>query len=317
MNDARGWSLDGAGKPTHLVAAPGAATHADAAASLPPTLAECGRLVLLTRQPERKAALTHAAFRAWCAGELSVGSAAAPDAPGRPHKPVLVPIKQTPTPERSPLPLAAHLLHTVAHIELNAIDLAWDTVTRFSTLPLPPEFFSDFVRVADDESRHLGWCLQRLGELGHAYGELPSHNQLWEGSAASAGDVLARLAVVPCMQEARGLDAGPKLAEKLVGSGDTRSAAVVRRIATEELAHVAVGVAWLKAVAAARRREPGDAFRDVIAQHYPAGLRGPFNHHIRQKVGLPRAWYDAPAGTLDHLHARLAAVVDAESNAAQ
>ena len=109
-------------------------------------------------------------------------------------------------------------------------------------------FYADFVRVADDESRHLGWLLQRLAELGHAYGDLPAHDLLWEGAAASTADVTARLAVVPMSQEARGLDAGPRLADRLNGMGDPRSARIVKRIAAEERAHVAVGVAWFKRV---------------------------------------------------------------------
>lgn len=129
----------------------------------------------------------------------------------------------------------------MAHIELNAIDLAWDTVVRFSTLTIDRQFFTDFTHVADDESRHLLWCLQRLGELGVAYGDMPAHDLLWQGAQASSEDVVARMAVVPMGQEARGLDAGGRLAERLVGLGDARSARIVARIAQEERAHVAVG----------------------------------------------------------------------------
>ena len=304
--------------------APGAQQHAGGRA-LPGSLAECGRLVLLTPEPEvrsrrlppslryadwtrmpqrqGKAALTHAAFRAWCTGTLPVGAAVAPDAPARPPLPLLVPIKQVPTPAESPVPLPAHVLLTLAHIELNAMDLAWDTVVRFSTGPaaavLPPAFFADFARIADDEARHLGWCFARLAELGHAYGSLPAHNQLWEGAAASADDLVERLVVVPCVQEARGLDAGPRLAGRLIGAGDERSAAIVRRIAAEEWAHVAVGAAWLRAVCAAVGRDPGDAFRDAVARHVPDGLKGPFDRHARERVGLPRQWWDAGAPDAD------------------
>jgi uncharacterized ferritin-like protein (DUF455 family) len=356
VNEARRW-----GDADAPAAGAASGELAYASVALPPTLAECGRLVLLTADPEvrraairaeqraalryaapllstascsltqGKAALTHAAFRAWCAGTLPLGAATAPDAPARPPLPLLVPIKQArcrcalllcaaslhhqtacpallttlaclqvPTPAESPLALPAHVLHTLAHIELNAIDLAWDTVVRFSTGPaarvLPAGFFADFARIADDESRHLGWCLARLAELGHAYGDLPAHNQLWEGAAASAEDVVERLAVVPCVQEARGLDAGPRLAGRLVGFGDARSAALVKRIATEEWAHVAVGVAWLHAVCAAREQDAGDAFRDAVARHVPDGLKGPFDRHARERVGLRREWWD-PNGT--------------------
>lgn len=109
-------------------------------------------------------------------------------------------------------------------------------------------FYMDFARVADDESRHFGWCIQRLAELGHEYGDMPAHDLLWEGCRASAVDLSARLAIVPLSQEARGLDAGPRLVQRLVGLGDNRSAAIVRRIAEEERAHVAVGVQWFKRV---------------------------------------------------------------------
>lgn len=155
-----------------------------------------------------------------------------------------MPAKHLPKARESGAPLAVHALHALAHVELNAIDLAWDTVARFARLRLPRAFYADFAHVAADEARHLGWCLQRLHELGAAYGDLPAHDLLWQGAAASAGDVTARLAVVPMSQEARGLDAGPRLAARLIGAGDNRSAAIVRRIAHEEHAHVAVGVHW-------------------------------------------------------------------------
>ncbi|KAG1668043.1 hypothetical protein FOA52_006577, partial [Chlamydomonas sp. UWO 241] len=157
-----------------------------------------------------------------------------PDRPARPTHPRLVPPKQVPSyVVGGPLPLSAHLLHNLAHIELNAIDLAWDTVARFAHLQLPPGFYEDFARVADDESRHLGWCLQRLEELGHAYGDMVAHDLLWEGALMSAHDINARLAVVPLSQEARGLDHGGRLVARLKGAGDTRSAAIVDRIAIE------------------------------------------------------------------------------------
>jgi len=310
VSDGHAWSSSGEGKPCR--AADGDASHVTEL--LPDTLAGCGRVVLNTADPGLKMALTHAAFTRWCQGTLPLGTAEAPASPARPAKPELVSMRETPTPERSPLPLNAHVLHNVAHIEYNAINLAWDTVTRFSSLPLPSQFFSDFARVADDEARHLGWCLQRLAELGHSYGELPSHNALWEGAAASAGDVIDRLVVVNCVQEARGLDAGPKLAERLLGAGDMRSAAIIRRISSEELAHVAVGVRWLRTVSQTRESEPGDAFRTVVQRHYPDGLRGPFNHHIRHKVGLPREWYaPSPKPSMSDLRYRLEAMVEAEA----
>jgi len=281
---------------------------------LPPTLAECGRLVLCTADPLEKCSLTHASFLAWCRGSLSVGAAEAPEAPARPPLPRLVPAKDVPTPSASTLPLAAHLLHGLAHVELNAIDLAWDTVVRFSSLGLPPAFYADFARVADDESRHLQWCLQRLSELGHVYGDMDAHGVLWEGAVATRSDVLDRLAIVPCVQEARGLDAGPRLAERLVGAGDNRTAAIVRRIADEELAHVAVGVHWLRGCSQAAGRDPRDVYRAAVQQHYPGGLKGSqsFNVAARERAGLHRSWWQAPQAAA--LVARLATLVATEAS---
>jgi uncharacterized ferritin-like protein (DUF455 family) len=166
---------------------------------------------------------------------------------------------------------------------------------------LPPSFFRDFARVADDEARHLGWCLQRLAEMGVAYGDVPAHNVLWEGAESTSESLPARLAVVPCMQEARGLDAGPRLRAKLQGHGDNRSADVVDRISREELAHVAVGVAWFRRLCERVGADPGEAFREHIARHAPDALRGPFNHEARVAAGLEPNWYSvAPEHRMGH-----------------
>ena len=148
------------------------------------SLAECGKVILETSDPYEKARLTHEAWRAFLNdGEqrMPIGFAEPPPIPARPRRPELVPPRQIPTMKETPLPLNVYTLHNLTHVELNAIDLAWDTVTRFSWMELPVQFYADFARVADDESRHLLWCLQRLEELGYAYGCMPAHNLLWEG----------------------------------------------------------------------------------------------------------------------------------------
>lgn len=147
-------------------------------------------------------------------------------------------------------------------------------------------------RVADDESRHLLWCLQRLQELGHGYGCMPAHNLLWEGAQLSRESLGARLAVVPMSQEARGLDAGPRLAARLIGLGDRRSAAIVARIAREESAHVAVGVAWFRALCHAEGHDPGARYRELMRALCPELLRPPFEARARADVGLPGEWYN-------------------------
>eukprot|EP00899_Mesostigma_viride_P018890 jgi/Mesvir1/27001/Mv20708-RA.1 len=261
------------------------------------TLVDYGKRVILSADPEEKASVTHEGFSLYLAGSLPIGSVAAddvPSSPGRPARPVLVPPRQVPTPESSPLPLNAHLLHNVAHIELNAIDLAWDTLIRFSSLHgslLESQFFTDFARIAADESRHLGWCMARLRELGFEYGDMPAHNMLWEGGQRSAGSVGERLVVVPLVQEARGLDAGHRLAERLVGCGDNRSAAIVTRIAEEEMAHVAVGVVWFRHLCRLQGVEPAHRFRDIVTRICPETLKGPFNAQARAEAGMDASWY--------------------------
>lgn len=262
--------------------------------TLPASLSEWGALVLNTPDPLAKASITHHAFRLWADGKLPVGVANAPDTPARPPKPVLVPLREVPGVKCSPLPRNVHVLHNLAHIELNAVDLAWDTVVRFSgsIQVLGEQFFADFAHVADDESRHFGWCSQRLAELGFCYGDMPAHNMLVDNGIKSAGSVMDRLVVVPMVQEARGLDSGPRLAARLTGWGDAHSAGIVNQIAKEELAHVAVGVSWFLAVCKKMNKVPDSTFKELMRE-LNVELKGPFNYIARAKAGLPRNWYDA------------------------
>ena len=256
------------------------------------SLAEYGRAVLCESRPLMKAALTHKAWQEYLDGRLCVGKAHPPPEPQRPETPHLVPAREIPNVKQSGLPPGVYTLHNLAHVELNAIDLAWDTVVRFSDMELPETFYADFARVADDESRHLGWCLQRIQELGYDYGCMPAHNLLWEGCLASSGDVGKRLAVVPMSQEARGLDAGGRLAERLVGWGDNRSASIVQRIALEERAHVAVGVYWFYAICTAQGVQPKEEFLNAVIEICPDLIKGPFNTSDRDLVGLDQEFYD-------------------------
>ncbi|XP_031481570.1 uncharacterized protein LOC116251433 isoform X1 [Nymphaea colorata] len=257
------------------------------------SLAEWGRLILSTSDPAAKAAYTHIAYTKWVSDELSLGAAEPPDCPARPEKPLLVSHKEIPSPKESGLPLNAYMLHNLAHVELNAIDLAWDTVVRFSSLfdVLGSQFFSDFAHVADDESRHFSWCSQRLEELGFSYGDMFAHNLLWRECARTSGNVAARLAVIPLVQEARGLDAGPRLVKRLVGFGDNRTSSIVAKISEEEVAHVAVGMFWFLRVCEKLGRMPDISFKDILKE-FNVELKGPFNHVARQEAGIPRDWYE-------------------------
>ncbi|CAL5200340.1 unnamed protein product [Lathyrus oleraceus] len=260
------------------------------------SLAEFGSVVLSTTNPLTKSHLSHVAYSLWRRHNLPIGLSDPPSRPARPEKPILVSPREIPAPKNSGLPLNAYLLHNLAHVELNAIDLAWDTVVRFSPYRdlLGEGFFADFAHVADDESRHFSWCSQRLAELGFKYGDMPAHNLLWRECEKSSDNVAARLAVIPLVQEARGLDAGPRLVQKLVGFGDNRTSKIVARIAEEEVAHVAVGLCWFLSVCQKMGRTPDSTFKDLLKE-YNVELKGPFNYVAREEAGIPRDWYDAPS----------------------
>lgn len=283
-------------------------------------LAEIGCMVLSTPDPLMKSKLSHLAYSKWRTQNLPIGVVSQPPhTPARPPKPQLVSPKEIPSPKNSRLPLNAYMLHNLAHVELNAIDLAWDTVVRFSPYHhlLGDMFFADFARVADDESRHFAWCSQRLAELGFSYGDMPAHNLLWRECEKSSDDIVARLAVIPLVQEARGLDAGPRLVQKLIGFGDVKTSNIVAKIAQEEVAHVAVGVYWFLQVCQQMGRAPCPTFRDLLKE-YNVEVKGPFNYNAREEAGLPRDWYDPVKGSeeakdqLSKVHDRLAHIISME-----
>jgi uncharacterized ferritin-like protein (DUF455 family) len=189
----------------------------------------------------------------------------------------------------------AALLHALAHIELNAIDLVWDLVARFAGIGLARGFFDDWVGVAAEEARHFQLLAARLADFGMRYGDLPAHDGLWEAAAATAGDLLARLAVVPLVLEARGLDVTPAMAMRLERAGDARSAAILRVIYQQEIGHVAIGRRWFDDLCRAERLVPEEVFHDRVGRFFRGALKPPFNHAARAAAGLPASYYEALA----------------------
>jgi uncharacterized ferritin-like protein (DUF455 family) len=183
------------------------------------------------------------------------------------------------------------LLHAVAHIELNAIDLAWDLIARFAARDLPRDFFEDWVAVADQEATHHALVADRLATLGAAYGDLPAHDGLWQAAQATAHDLLARLAIVPLVLEARGLDVTPDMIEKLRRQGDAASAAVLETIYREEINHVAAGRRWFGWECARRDLDPAAAYRDLVRRYHGGALKPPFNRAARDAAGVDPAFY--------------------------
>jgi uncharacterized ferritin-like protein (DUF455 family) len=260
---------------------------------LPQSLAEGAVEILGAPEPADKVALSRALASAWRKGGLPVGEAVAPTRPARPERPLLSPPRDMPKRRNFGSPAGRiALLHALAHIELNAIDLAWDIVARFSEANLPREFFNDWAEVAAEEAEHFALLADRLAALGGAYGDLPAHDGLWEAAAATAQDLLARLAVVPLVLEARGLDVTSEMIRRLERTGDNDSAAILQRIYQDEIGHVAVGARWFEWLCHDRRLDPEAAFHDLVRRHFTGALKPPFNRVARDAAGFPAGYYE-------------------------
>jgi uncharacterized ferritin-like protein (DUF455 family) len=259
----------------------------------PASLTSGAVAILATADPAAKASASRRLAEVWDAGGLDVGDSVPPRRPTRPERPQLRPPKEMPK-RRAFGSLAGRvaLLHALAHIELNAIDLAWDIIARFSSEALPRAFFDDWVGVAVEEAVHFELLVQRLADFGACYGDLPAHDGLWESAAATADDVLARLAVVPLVLEARGLDVTPVMASTLERVGDPKSAAVLCRIYRDEIDHVAAGVRWFDELCRARGLIPEKTFRELVRRHFKGELKPPFNEEARAAAGLPARYYE-------------------------
>ncbi len=263
---------------------------------IPDTLADAACRVLNTPNPACKIALSHRVADAWRTGAISeVGTALPPDRPARPEKPELKFPRDMPRRRGAgSLPNRIALLHAVAHIELNAIDLAWDLIARFAAPDMPRAFFDDWVNVADQEAAHHALVAARLHDLGAAYGDLPAHDGLWLSAQKTAHDLLARLAVVPLVLEARGLDVTPDMIEKLKRQDDTASVAVLQTIYDEEIGHVAAGQRWFEWECTRRNIDPVVTYRDMVDRYYGSELKEPFNRAARDAAGMIPAFYEAP-----------------------
>ncbi|RAU22322.1 DUF455 domain-containing protein [Paramagnetospirillum kuznetsovii] len=257
------------------------------------TLTEAACRVLLAADPAEKCRLTRDFAEDWRAGRISeLGATRPPDRPARPERPQLLPFKEMPRRSYGGDRGRVSLIHALAHIELNAIDLGWDIVARFVGQDLPREFHDDWVRVAVDEARHFEMLEDLLASLGARYGDLPAHDGLWQAAEKTADDLMARLAVVPMTLEARGLDTTPATMDKLSRNGDTLTPPVLDVIYNDEIHHVAAGVRWFSFLAERRGEDGEAAFHATMAKHYPAGLKAPFNHQARAMAGYPRDWYE-------------------------
>ncbi|MEM5472562.1 ferritin-like domain-containing protein [Hoeflea sp. AS60] len=232
----------------------------------------------------------------WHARRLSLRSpldTLAPLRPGRPSKPELVPPTQVKRRSlHSPHGRIA-MLHAIAHIELNAVDLALDIVARFATAPMPQSFFDGWMQVAFEEAKHFNLIRQRLHLLDADYGDLPAHDGLWQAAHDTRNDLTARLAIVPLILEARGLDVTPSLRAKMREVGDHDTADVLDVIYEDEKKHVAVGAKWFRFICAREGKDPAETFRLLVRANFRGGLKPPFNDLARAAAGLTPTFYRA------------------------
>lgn len=218
-----------------------------------------------------------------------------PDRPGRPAAPALVAPRLVKRRSIVSEKGRVALLHALAHIELNAIDLAFDIIGRFAhdaaVRSDAMSFARDWMKVGADEARHFLALCERLAFFGAQYGDLPAHDGLWRSAAATSGDLAARLAIAPLVLEARGLDVTPGMIERLSDIGDHVSADTLRMIYADEIGHVACGRHWFCRVCAERHLDPAVTFQLMVATYYPGGVKPPFNTAARGLAGLEAEWY--------------------------
>lgn len=253
-------------------------------------LRSAAREALVLDEPAAKAQAAAAlleACRGGAAIDPDVSLPPLPAGPGRPPRPRLV--DPAALPRRSPFTKEgrAALLHAVAHIEFNAINLALDAVWRFAGMPL--DYYRDWLRVAAEEGRHYGLLAEHLASLGHGYGDFDAHDGLWAMAERTQEDVLARMALVPRTLEARGLDATPPMQQRLRQAGDLRAVEILDLILREEVGHVAIGNRWFRWLCERAGREPTAAYAELARRHRAPRPKGPFNLDARRAAGFSEA----------------------------
>jgi uncharacterized ferritin-like protein (DUF455 family) len=256
--------------------------------SAPHELRRSAQAWLLECDPATKAAGVTALYKAWQQGATGLAAddaLAMPDGiPGRPPLPALVPPLAVQRRSMRTVEGRAVLLHALAHIEFNAINLALDALWRFPGMP--DGYYADWLQVAAEEAHHFTLLAAHLQGQGYAYGDFDAHNSLWDMAEKTSDDVLARMALVPRTLEARGLDASPPVRAKLAQAGDMAAAGILDIILRDEIGHVAIGNRWFGWLCAQRALEPVAAYAALAMRYKAPPLRGPFNLEARRAAGF-------------------------------
>lgn len=261
------------------------------------TLAEMADEVLRLGAGREKCALSRKYAAMWRASRLGdadpieIGSATPPDSPARPIKPDLLDPRDVPRRRPGSRKGRQAILHAIAHIELNAVDLHWDIIARFTHVPMPMGFYDDWVKAADEESKHFNLVCDALEANGCHYGALPAHAGMWRAAEDTAGDLFGRLAVVPMVLEARGLDVTPAMIELFEKAKDDMALKALRVIYAEEVAHVAYGSKWFHFLCGRHEKDPRDMFHELVRTYFHGPLKPPFNEEKRAEAGMPPDFY--------------------------
>lgn len=237
--------------------------------------------------PVEKCALTDQVHGRLASGELNLDQSRPPSPigdPGRPSRPRLVEPRELPRRRLGTSEGRATLLHALAHIEFNAINLAWDALYRFRGLPA--DYYCDWARVAHEESLHFRLLCERLEDLGYVYGDFDAHNGLWEMACKTAHDPLVRMALVPRVLEARGLDVTPGILNRLQQAGDSAAVKVLEIILRDEIGHVEIGSRWYRYLCEQRGLDPEATFAGLLEEYVPGQIKKPFYYAARLKAGF-------------------------------
>ncbi|XP_043101418.1 uncharacterized protein HI_0077-like isoform X2 [Puntigrus tetrazona] len=247
--------------------------------------------ILHTPDPQEKVSLTKMVQENWDSGKITeTGEASPPVQPNRKDNLTVVEPGKIKRGKGGTLASRIALLHSLANIEQWAIDLSWDVIARFSKFrlsngePLPRQFFEDFVKVAGDEAKHYQLLEQRIVELGSFFG-------LWQSATDTSHDLLARLAVVHMVHEARGLDVHPQTLSRFAAQGDASSVKVLEVIYADEITHVAAGLRWFTYICSKEGRDSLKTFHELVKLHFKGFLKPPFNTEGRRTAGMTEEWY--------------------------
>jgi len=260
------------------------------------TLSQMAVEVLTTADGHEKTACSRAHAKTWFAARaagrtIPIGNTAPPLQPARPARPELLDPRDVPRRRPGSEKGRIAMLHAVAHIELNAVDLHWDIIARFTDTEMPIGFYDDWVKSADEESKHFNLISDCLEAMGSHYGDLPAHAGMWRAAEDTADDFMGRLAVVPMVLEARGLDVTPGMIALFTKAGDTAAVEAMKVIYGEEVAHVAFGSKWFHFLCGRHNLDPKDVFHDLVRRYFHGPLKPPFNEEKRAEAGIPPDFY--------------------------